>query len=247
MEPYEFKLIAKLTIESLYPSATRPDESNILSNGIRYRAPDYRIDSEKILIELKSLNPVKNPYEVLQKIATKQGKPFRAYGEIATQSVLQNLPNAMEANRNFKTTMLKQLEENIRSAAEQFKQYQVHCPMEDYIRIIIITDNDASGAVDTNSHEYEIGRLMGGTLGTSCKSGLTDAIVYLRSPNYVLTGDYSYWMKVICKSGKSENSVIDQFIRQFHTLLTEKLFVNKRDPHANLLRILRVNKEGSLR
>lgn len=192
--------VVKMAISDLYPGHTVPDANNFREDGTRFKAPDFGLFGEKILIELKSRNAKDQSqfYDLVQKIASEQGAGLVAYGEGDIQRLVRLLPDPVSANKRLIYFCYGQSRKMAREARRKFEDYEKHRPRPGAIRVLIVSDNTEITATN-DAEEAFFGEKMGARDVRNDDLGMIDAVMLIKDPRRVIDRENSYWFKCLLR------------------------------------------------
>ncbi|RJG46643.1 hypothetical protein [Mesorhizobium sp. DCY119] len=212
-----------MAIEDVFPEQTVPDQNNFLPGGRQFKAPDHAILDGKVFIERKSRNAADNSrvYYKLQEIAKNQGKPFYAVGQFNMGRIIETLPNPEDASRKLTDFILGQMMKSIRNAKHKFEEHAKYVDSDGQLRILIISDNTEMRS-STAADEYFVGRKMGGLELEQDETGMIDAVILVKNPEFVLDQPNSYWYKCLVKRrvASSDHKTIKSIASALHTRIS---------------------------
>jgi hypothetical protein len=190
----------RMAIEEIDPRQSAPDQENLLPNGKQHRAPDHSMLNGTVLIERKSLNATDDSRHAqkLMDIAHSQGKQGFALGKVHSERIINSLPDPKSANRKMVDFSLNQMKKSVCDARDQFSDHAQHVRAIGQLRMLTLADHSTSeGSVGHTV--YFLGRMMGALDLKADRTGLIDAIVYVKHPKFVWDEDNSCWFNCLVK------------------------------------------------
>ncbi len=111
------------------------------------RTPDLFFPRQNVLMELKSIQE-SYTHHIYNKIfdeAARQGQPMRAYGQISTRNIIDELPNPEDADRRLATHLFRRVEAHLSNADKQLGGYARRQGAIDALRVALVVFEPAMG------------------------------------------------------------------------------------------------------
>jgi hypothetical protein len=205
------------------PNFSIPDDNNVIDKSNKYKAPDFSINNDDILIECKSLNSIDNGqiFKKLGDIAKSEGKEIHGVGYANTNQVFKRLNDPESAARIIADYSNDRLLQHLKATRKKFEEHLNENPnTRNSVRILIVSDNRNWKESPSGINQF-LGRKMGGVNDGNDISGLIDAIVFIKRPKYVLLNKKGSWFNCLYKSNTHTNNSYK--IKQFAFNLAQKI------------------------